>query len=194
VTPTAGSAAFNVAFTGTGTFTGTYKVQLSDATGAFAAGTTTGIIGTGSASPVSAAIPAGTASGTGYRVRVLNDAPATYGTDNGANLSVSLTPASTPVAVSPTGPQVVATTGTGATLMASAAAGATFAWQYGTSATGPYGTGVATGATYQVKGADFPGAGTYYLVAQATTTTTCGAVTGTSGPITVTVSTTTWPA
>ncbi|OGX80787.1 beta strand repeat-containing protein [Hymenobacter coccineus] len=188
VAPAAGSPSFDVPFTGTGTFTGTYKVQLSDASGIFAASTTTGIIGTGGASPIAAAIPAGTASGTGYRVRVLNDGPATYGTNNGADLTVSLTAASVAVSVTPAGPQTVAAAGTGAALTASAPAGATFAWQYGTSAAGPYSTAVATGATYQVRGADFPGAGTYYLVAQATATTTCGATTGTSDPIAVTVS------
>jgi hypothetical protein len=188
VTAAAGSPAFEVAYTSTGTLTGTYKVQLSDANGIFAANTTTGIIGSGSTSPISVTIPAGTPSGTRYRVRVLNDAPATFGTDNGTNLTVTLTAASNPVTVTPASSQTVSTTGTGATLTASAAAGSTFAWQYGTSATGPFTSiGGATAATYQLKGADFPVAGTYFLVAQATTTTACGTVAGLSSPIQVTV-------
>jgi PKD repeat protein len=189
VTSTSGSSAFEVAFTNSGTFTGTYKVQLSDANGAFAASTTAGIIGTGSSSPISAAIPANTPAGTKYRVRVLNDAPATYGSNNGADLAVNQTPTGNPVTVSPAADQSVATTGTGATLTATAAASSTFAWQYGSSAAGPF-TAIAgaTAAAYQLKGGDFPGAGTYYLVAQATITNACGTATGVSAPVTVTVS------
>ncbi|QJX47367.1 T9SS type A sorting domain-containing protein [Hymenobacter taeanensis] len=188
VTASAGSPAFEVAYTSTGTFTGTYKVQLSDASGVFAANATN-IIGSGSASPISASIPAGTASGTQYRVRVLNDAPATTGSAGSAALTVNLTSASNPVTISPSSPQTITTTGTGATLNASAATGSAFAWQYSTSATGPF-TPIAgaTASMYQLKGADFAGAGTYYLVAQATTSTACGNVAGVSSPITVTVS------
>ncbi|TDN39301.1 T9SS type A sorting domain-containing protein [Hymenobacter sp. UV11] len=186
VTSTAGSA-LSVPFTSTGT-AGTYSVQLSDAAGVFPASTTAGIIGSGTTSPIAATIPAGTASGSGYRVRVLSDTPATTGTDNGTNLTVSQAPASNPVTVAPGAAQTVTSTGTGATLMASTGATATYAWQYGTSAGGPYtALAGATGATYQVRGADLPGAGTYYLVAQATTTSTCGSLTTTSTPVTVTV-------
>ncbi|HEX8330861.1 MAG TPA: T9SS type A sorting domain-containing protein [Hymenobacter sp.] len=186
----AGSAPFNVAYSTSSTFTGTYKVQLSDATGAFPASTTAGIIGTGSSSPISATIPAGTAAGTKYRVRVLNDAPITYGTDNGADLSIGQTPDGNPVAVTPAAAQSVATTGTGATLTATAAASSTFVWQYGSTATGPF-TPIAgaTAAAYQLKGGDFPGAGTYYVVAQATLTNACGTATGVSTPVSVNVTT-----
>ncbi len=186
VTSAAG-AAVSVPFTSTGT-AGPYRAQLSDANGVFPAGATAGVIGSGPASPIAATIPAGTASGTGYRVRVLSDTPATAGTDNGGNLTVGQAPTSNPVTVAPGAAQTVTTTGTGATLTASTGAAATYAWQYGTSAGGPYtALAGATGATYQVRGADLPGAGTYYLVAQATTTTSCGSLTTTSAPVTVTV-------
>ncbi|GGG51973.1 hypothetical protein GCM10011378_30290 [Hymenobacter glacieicola] len=188
VTNTAGSTAFNVAYTSNGTYTGSYKVQLSDANGVFATSPTTGIIGSGSSSPISAVIPAGTPSGTGYRVRVLNDAPATFGSDNGTNLSISLTPEASPVTVSPASAQTLPVDGTGAMLTASGAATAAFTWQYGTSATGPYTSiGGATSATYQLKGTDFPGAGSYFVVARATVTTSCGTVTSASEPLAVTV-------
>ncbi|SNC68319.1 Por secretion system C-terminal sorting domain-containing protein [Hymenobacter gelipurpurascens] len=189
VTNTAGSSAFAVAYTSSGSYTGSYKVQLSDASGVFPTSTTVGIIGTGSSSPISASIPAGTPSGTRYRVRVLNDAPATYGADNGADLTVSLTPDSNPVTVSPASAQTVPTDGIGATLAASAAATSTYSWQFSTSPTGTYTSiGGATSASYLVKGSSFPGAGTYYLVAQATITTSCGTLTTQSEPIAVTVS------
>ncbi|TGD83204.1 T9SS type A sorting domain-containing protein [Hymenobacter wooponensis] len=188
VTTTAGSPAFEVAYTSTGTFTGTYKVQLSDASGVFPASASSNIIGSGSSSPISATIPASTASGTQYRVRVLNDAPATTGSANSSDLSVSLTPATSTVTVSPSSAQTVPAAGSGAILTATAAAGSTFGWQYSTSPTESFTTiAGATTASYQLKATDFPGAGTYYLVAQATTATACGSVVGTSSPITVTV-------
>lgn len=189
VTSSAGSATFDVAFTSSGTFTGTYKVQLSDGRGIFSSSPSTGIIGSGSASPISAVIPAGTPSGNGYRVRVINDAPATYGSNNGADLTVSQTPSSLTVSFAPASGQTFSTTETGATLTATATAGSSFTWAYSTSATGPFSSAIAgaSAATYQPNGADFPGAGTYYLVAQASFTAECGTVTGQSEPVTITV-------
>jgi hypothetical protein len=185
---TSAGSALSVPFTTTGTLAGPYSVQLSDANGVFPASATAGIIGSGTTSPLAATIPAGTASGTGYRVRVLASSPATTGTDNGSNLTVTQAPTSNPVTVTPATDQTVTTTGTGATLTATTSATSTFAWQYGTSAGGPYTTlAGATSATYQVRGANLPGAGTYYLVAQATTTTSCGSLTTISAPVTVTV-------
>ncbi|MBO0356577.1 T9SS type A sorting domain-containing protein [Hymenobacter sp. BT186] len=189
VTAAAGSAPFDVAYTTTGSFTGTFKVQLSDAMGAFPTNTTDNIIGSGSASPISASIPAGTPSGTGYRVRVLNDAPVTYGSNNGTSLTVNLAPASNPVTVSPTAPQTFAVTGSGTTITATATTTSTYTWQYSTSSTGPFLTGIAgaTAATYQPRAVDFGGAGTYYVVAQATSIGACNPVTGQSAPVAVTI-------
>jgi trimeric autotransporter adhesin len=82
----ASAAPISVAFTSTGTYTGTYSVQLSNSSGSFASGTST--IGTGTVSPISAILPAATAAGS-YRVRVINSAPATNGTDNGSNIVVN---------------------------------------------------------------------------------------------------------
>ncbi len=81
------SNAISVAFTTNGPFTSLFKVQLSDASGTFTADTTTGIIGSGSTSPISATIAAGTAPGASYRVRVINGTPhIVYGNDNGSNI------------------------------------------------------------------------------------------------------------
>jgi len=189
LTSTAGSSPFSVAFTSNGEFAGTYKVQLSNAVGVFSANATDNIISSGAASPLTASLPAGTPSGTGYRVRVLNDAPLTTGTDNGQNLTVTQAPTNNAVTVSPATDQTLLTTATGATLTATATSPSAFAWYYSPSAVGPFTTAIAgaTAASYAVKGADFGGAGTYYLVAQATATTTCGTVSGLSAPITVTV-------
>ncbi|WP_084708566.1 cellulose binding domain-containing protein [Hymenobacter norwichensis] len=189
ITTAAGSAPFDVAYTTTGSFTGTFKVQLSDAAGVFPANTTDNIIGSGSTSPISASIPAGTPSGTGYRVRVLNDGPVTYGSNNGTSLTVNLAPASNPVTVNPTAPQTLAVTGNGTPLTATAAVASTYTWQYSTSSAGPF-TAVlagATTATYQPRAADFGGAGTYYVVAQATSIGACNPVTEQSAPVAITI-------
>ncbi|WP_151089263.1 T9SS type A sorting domain-containing protein [Hymenobacter baengnokdamensis] len=192
VSSSTGSAAFNVAYTasttGTSTFTGTFKAQLSNAAGTFPADATSNIIGTGTGtSPISATIPAGTPSGTGYRIRVVNDGPSTLGSDNGSNLTITLAPASNPVSVAPATAQTLTPTGSGNTLTASAAVPSAYAWFYGITAGGPFSTAIAsaTTATYQPNGGDFPGMGTYYVVAQATTS--CGSVVGTSSPVTITV-------
>nr|WP_157886836.1 cellulose binding domain-containing protein [Hymenobacter sp. PAMC 26628] len=184
----AGSASFAVAYDATGFAAGaTFKAQLSSAAGVFPANATDNIIGSGAASPLAATLPAGTLSGSGYRIRVVSDAPLTFGTDNGQNLAINLAPATNPVTVTPIASQSVTSTGTGVALTATAGAPSAFAWYYGTAAAGPYATALAgaTAATYQVSGANFPAAGTYYVVAQATSV--CGAVVGLSAPVAVTV-------
>ena len=108
-----GSASFPVAFTTTGTFTGPFKVQLSDAAGLFPANTSGNIIGS-SSSPITATLPANTPSGTGYRLRVVNDGPATYGSDSGADLAITLAPATNALTVAPNGGHTVSSTGGGA--------------------------------------------------------------------------------
>lgn len=79
----------SVAFTTTGTITGTYAVQITNANGTFPTNTTSNIIGTGTTSPITALIPAGTTPGTTYRVRVVNSYPVVYGSDNGSNIILS---------------------------------------------------------------------------------------------------------
>jgi len=85
---------FNVAYSSGGVFSGTFKIQMSDAGGVFPNNTTDNIIGTGASSPISVTIPAGFAAGTGYRFRVLNDNPEFYGSDNGSDVTIvaALTP------------------------------------------------------------------------------------------------------
>ena len=80
----------SVPFTQSGTFSGLFNVQLSDASGIFPNNATIGIISTGSAtSPVRAVIPSGTAWANGYRVRVVNTSPTYYSSgDNGSNILI----------------------------------------------------------------------------------------------------------
>jgi len=187
ITSSAGSPTFNVAFTSSNVAAGsTYSAQLSNASGSFPADLTQNLIGSATSSPISASIPAGTPSGNGYRIRVVNGTLFSAN-DNGTSLTLTLAPGSNPVTLSSTAPQAFTTNTSGAVLTATASVASTYAWYYGTS-TGTYPTAVsgATTATYQPKGSDFPAAGTYYLVARATSS--CGAVVGTSDPVQLTIS------
>lgn len=82
----------NVAFDKVGTFNGEFKVQISDANGIFSTNTSVNIIGTGSASPITATIPMSTLAGSGYRVRVINADPITFGDNNGSNIVINTIP------------------------------------------------------------------------------------------------------
>lgn len=93
------SDAGSVAFTSTGTFnTGNiFTVQLSDASGIFGAPVNIGTISGGGAEGVDPSgnilitIPAGTVSGSGYRIRIISSNPSTTGTDNGTDLTINYT-------------------------------------------------------------------------------------------------------
>ena len=79
----------SIPYTTGGTFeTGNvFTAQLSDASGSFAIPTN---IGFGIVSPIVATIPAGTANGSGYRVRVISSDPEANGLQNATNLTVFL--------------------------------------------------------------------------------------------------------
>ncbi|MBK6482953.1 MAG: T9SS type A sorting domain-containing protein [Chitinophagaceae bacterium] len=79
-----------VAFTAMGSYdpANNFIAQLSSSTGSFSSPTVIGsIVGTSSGN-INAAIPS-TASGTGYRIRVIATNPATTGTDNGSDLLIT---------------------------------------------------------------------------------------------------------
>ena len=89
-------ASVSVPYTSSGTYSGTFTAQLSNASGSFGSPVT---IGSGS-SPITATIPSGTAAGTLYRIRVVNDNPAIIGTDNGTNIRVNALPSAPTASVS----------------------------------------------------------------------------------------------
>lgn len=92
----------SVSYTAVGPFTDTFKVQISNASGVFPTDFTTGIIGSGLTSPITAVIPSGMAAGTAYRVRVINARPtATFGTNNGSNISIIGYPVVPAISVAP---------------------------------------------------------------------------------------------
>ncbi len=110
----------SVAFTSTGSFTGTFSVQLSSSSGSFSAPT---VIGSGT-SPITATIPSGTAAGN-YRVRVVNSAPSINGSDNGVDIVVSAPSVGGTVA----GSQAICTGATPSALTLSGNTGSILYWQ-----------------------------------------------------------------
>ena len=68
----------------------TFTAQLSDASGSFAGATNIGSVTATTSGTIAATIPSGTTAGTGYRIRVVSDLPATTGDDNGTDLTVNV--------------------------------------------------------------------------------------------------------
>ena len=80
----------SIIFTYTGTFSDSFKVQISNPYGVFPTDYVTGIIGSDTASPITAIIPSGIAAGTAYRIRVINHYPTpTFGSNNGSNITIT---------------------------------------------------------------------------------------------------------
>lgn len=92
-------------FTSIGTYAvgNTFSAELSDGSGSFASPTSIGtlsISGTDPSGTISFTIPAGSASGTGYRIRVVSDDPIITGSDNGSDIEIVFTPCPTPLPAS----------------------------------------------------------------------------------------------
>jgi hypothetical protein len=180
----AGGTAFDVTFTPTGTFNAgnSFVVQLSDAAGAFGASPT--VLATlannnaTTAQTVSVSIPATTASGTAYRLRVVATDPAATG-PNSVAVTVVNSPAVS-ISPAPTASTTLATpvSFTGAETPSPATSRE---WLYGT-VSGTYST--ATGVTTTSYSFNPPAIGTYYVVLRSVYPG-CGAVI--SNPTTVTV-------
>jgi hypothetical protein len=81
--------ALSVSFTANGFSAGNvFTAQLSAAGGSFASPVNIGTLTGTTSSTIAAVIPAGTAPGTGYRIRVVGSQPATVGSDNGADIGI----------------------------------------------------------------------------------------------------------
>lgn len=85
--------AVSVPYTVEGTYTAgnIFTAQLSNATGSFAAPINIGTLSSLTSGTINGTIPAGAAMGSGYRIRVVSSAPATTGTANTSNISVTQT-------------------------------------------------------------------------------------------------------
>lgn len=175
-------ASVSVPFTSVGTFTGnTYTAQLSNAAGSFAAPTNIGtLVSNANSGTISATIPANTATGTGYLIRVISNGPTVTGTNNGTNLTVNLGA----VTIAPTTTQNIAVAANGTLLTATESAGViSRQWYYGTASGGPYSTAI-SGATTTTYTPNFAIANTYYVVC--VSTYSCG--TATSNQVQINVS------
>ncbi len=86
------TASGSVAFTSSGTFTGnTYTAQLSNSSGSFATPTNIGtLVSNANSGTINITIPASTASGTGYLIRVVSSSPAVTGSSSAA-FTITLT-------------------------------------------------------------------------------------------------------
>jgi len=138
--------------------------ELSDASGSFAAPVSIGTLATTTSGTINALIPAGTPSGTGYRIRVRTSTPSVIAADNGSNITIQ----NINVAVTPNASQSLLVGIAGNTLTATETpAGTAREWKYSTTPGGPYVSfsPAETGSAYTPL---FASAGTYYVVCQST--------------------------
>jgi hypothetical protein len=140
---TAGGPSFNAG--------NTISAVLSDAAGTFSAGSP--VIGSVSTTAATAGtlgvtIPAGTASGSSYRIRLVSSSPVIVSNDNGSALTI------TNLSTASAGSNSPVTAGSTISLTATGISGATYAW------TGPNGY-TATGPNQSISNATAANAGTY---------------------------------
>lgn len=83
-------SAVDVVYSITGTFNAgnVFTAQLSDVSGSFASPVEIGALASVSGGSIACMIPPGTPPGAGYRIRVVSDAPAATGADNGTNITI----------------------------------------------------------------------------------------------------------
>jgi hypothetical protein len=89
----------SIDFTSTGTFNpgNTYTAQLSNASGDFASPINIGsFLSTSNSGSFAITIPAGTPTGSGYRMRIISSNPAVTSPDNGSNITINLTETCSP--------------------------------------------------------------------------------------------------
>ncbi|RYY88019.1 MAG: hypothetical protein EOO15_10265, partial [Chitinophagaceae bacterium] len=108
----------NVPFTATNSFASdnVFTAQLSDASGSFANPVVIGSVTDAYSGTISTTLPANSAAGSGYRIRVVSSNPVFTGTDNGSDLSMSVAPSATityPASPYTTGPGSAAVTFSG---------------------------------------------------------------------------------
>ena len=122
-------ASISVPFIITGTFnTGNiFTAQLSAANGDFTNDVNIGTLNSTTDGSINAIIPANTAAGTGYRVRVTSSNPAITGEDNGANITI-VTPITAGI-TNNTGTTTLTCTTTSISLTATG--GSTYSWSNG---------------------------------------------------------------
>lgn len=157
-------ASISIPFTKTGIFefSNVFTAQLSDASGSFANPVNIGTLSSNSAGTINATIPAGTPSGTGYRIRVVATTPNVSATANLDNITINLVTNS----VAPSAAQTIAANTNGSTLSVTEnPAAVSRVWKFATTSGGPYANvnPSQTGFSYVPN---FANAGTYYVICE----------------------------
>ena len=90
--PLCAGASVSVTYTAYGTFEGgnIFTVQLSDSLGSFDEPDSIGSIEGITGGTINATIPPGTPAGSGYRIRVVSNAPSITGSDNGGDVTINV--------------------------------------------------------------------------------------------------------
>ncbi|WP_291722394.1 hypothetical protein [Bernardetia sp.] len=146
----------------TATYTGIFTAELSDATGSFAFPTSIGTVASDNSGSqnISATIPANTAQGANYRIRVVSSVPNVEGADNGTDITIDLLN----VSISPTATQNLTEFQNGDILTATESHSIqTRRWKYSTISGGPYTNFLGADPTERPY---FETAGTYYIVCE----------------------------
>ena len=144
--------------------TATFTAQLSNASGSFAAPVILQSVASNASGSqsISATIPSGTLTGTGYRIRVVSSAPTVNGSNNGTDITIN----NSATSIAPVTIQNILTSVNGTTLTVTEGYAATSRqWKYGTVSGGPYTVNLGTAVT-QIP--NFASAGTYYIVCEST--------------------------
>ncbi|UGS23821.1 GEVED domain-containing protein [Flavobacterium channae] len=179
-------ASVSVPFTSVGIFNAgnVFTAELSNASGAFP-GTAIGTLSASGVDPsgtISATIPAGTAAGTGYRIRVVSNNPTVFGANNTVDLTVQN---SATITAQPSTSTQTMCQGVGATALSVTATGTTLSYQWysNTTATNSGGTPVGTNSASYTPSTATAGTLYYYCVV----TAACGssATSNVSGAINV---------
>ncbi|MFA5973632.1 MAG: GEVED domain-containing protein [Lentimicrobiaceae bacterium] len=171
--PFCAGASVSIPYTISGTFTSgnVFTAQLSNSVGSFASPVNIGTLTSTTAGTISGTFPAGTATGAGYRIRVVSSSPAIAGTNNGSNLTVNSIPTIT-------GTTPGSTCGSGTVTLDAAASAGTINWY----AASIGGASLGTGTSYTTP--SLSATKTYYVDA-----TNNGCTTATRTSVVATVNT-----
>ena len=160
------STPVSVPYTLLGTYNAgnTLTAELSNSSGSFTSPVSIGTLNSQSNGTISASIPAGTVSGSGYRIRVRSSNPQVTSADNGNNIQVILVSNS----IAPATAQNLITNVPGSTLNVTETAGLISRnWLFSTTSGGPYTsfTPAVTGTSWSPV---FSSPGSYFVVCQTT--------------------------
>lgn len=165
--------------TGIFEFANVFTAQLSDANGSFSNPITLGTLASNNAGTINGIIPAGTPSGSGYRIRVIASAPNVTSNSNQDDITITLVSNQ----ITPAASQTIGAGMDGTPLsVAETPAGSSRVWRFSAAPGGPYSnfTPSQTGTTYTPN---FASAGTYYVVCE----TTFGSLTSLSNEVQIQV-------